>query len=105
PPAIEIAVGAMGSVDLGGDPARELRGSRVDSVAANGRVEPAAGRLLRGAWIVAAAHVRLHRVAAARQGERDVARRGLLPREQLMGRLEKSVVGTAPRAGSRTSTW
>src|SRR5207244_6285208 len=44
----------------------------------------------RCARIVAAAHVRLHRIAATREGERDVARRGLLASEQLMGRLEEA---------------
>ena len=36
------------------------------------------------------AHVRLHRVAATRQGERDIAGRGLLAGEQLMGGLEEA---------------
>ena len=47
------------------------------------------GRPLRGTGVVAAAHVRLHRIAATRKGERDVARRRLLSGEQLMCRLEE----------------
>ena len=89
-PAVEIAVGAMGAVDLGRHDPGELRGLGVDPVAPDRRVGLAAGRPLSCPRVVPAAHVRLHRVAATRQGERDVARRGLLAGQQLMGRLEEA---------------
>ena len=87
--AVEIAIGAVSAVHLGGHDPRELRRCRVDSVASNGGIEIAGERLLRRCGVLGPAHIRLHPIGAARETEADVARRRILAGLKLVGRLEE----------------